>query len=79
MPRKTSFSEEYGEFKGSTSTKLEIIFGELKDFKKYTYEQLDQLNKDVGDLKGFKMWTLGFGAAAGFIAGFFKDLIFRKG
>ncbi len=78
MPRKTSFSEEYGEFKGSTSTKLEIIFTELKDFKKFTYEQLDQLNKDVEDLKGFKMWTFGFGAAAGFVAGLFKDLLFRK-
>ena len=57
-------SDSYGEFKGSTSAKLDIIFSEMKE-----------LRTSVEDLKSFKAWTLGAGAVAGFIAGMFKDLL----
>ncbi len=77
--RNNHFKEEYGEFKGSTSTKLEIIFNELKDFKAFAYEKFEKMDNNINDLKGFKAWALGFGAAAGFIAGIFKDLFIKKG
>jgi hypothetical protein len=60
----TDSSEQYGEFKGSTSTKLEILFLEVK-----------ALRSDVNDLKGFKAWAVGFGAAAGFLGAFIKELL----
>lgn len=59
--------ETYGEFKGSTSAKLEIIFNEIKG-----------LRQDVNDLKTWKAWTLGAGAVAGLVAGFLRDIIIRK-
>jgi hypothetical protein len=52
------------EFKGSTSAKLDIIFGEIKG-----------LREDVENLKNYKAWTLGMGATAGFLAGILKDFI----
>ena len=67
MPNGRQRSESFGEFKGSTSTKLDILFVEIKE-----------LRKDVDDLKGWKFWAMGFGAASGFLAGFFKDMFIRK-
>lgn len=52
------------EFKGSTSAKLDIIFGEIKG-----------LREDVDSLKNYRAWTLGMGATAGFLAGILKDFI----
>ena len=60
-------SEEYGEFKGSVSTKLDMLFVEIKD-----------LRKDVDSLKGWKFWSMGFGAAAGLFATFVRDFFTKK-
>ena len=67
MPNGRQRSENYGEFKGNTAAKLEILFVEIKEMR-----------KDVEDLKGWKFWSMGFGAASGFLAGFFKDMFMKK-
>jgi hypothetical protein len=59
-----SSNDNYSEFKGSTSAKLDILFDEIKGMR-----------KDIDDLKNFKSWTLGAGALAGFLAGVLKDFI----
>lgn len=59
--------ETYGEFKGSTSAKLEMIFIEIKT-----------LRSEVNDLKTWKAWTLGAGAVAGMVAAFLKDILLKK-
>lgn len=60
-------SEEYGEFKGSTSAKLDMLFSEIKG-----------LRKDVDGLKQWKAWAVGLGAGAGFVAGVFRDFLIKK-
>lgn len=55
------------EFKGSTETTLKQILAEIKG-----------LRSDVDNLKGFKSYALGLGAAAGFAAAFLKDIAFKK-
>lgn len=57
---------EYGEFKGSTETTLKLIL-----------EEVQGLRCDVDSLKSWKAYTMGLGAAAGFISAFFKDLFFK--
>ena len=74
MGMKKSDIEQYGEFKGTVSTKLEILFIEIKESKL----SLDEVRKDIKDLQGWKAWSLGFGAAAGFMAGIFKDIFLKK-
>lgn len=63
--------EQYGEFKGTTDTKLGIIFTEIKE-----------LRKDVNALNQWKSWTMGasavLGAVGGFIVGIIKDYIHFK-
>ena len=71
---KRSDIEQYGEFKGNTSAKLEILFIEIKETK----TSIEEVKKDIQDLQGWKAWSLGFGAAAGFVAGFFKDVLLKK-
>lgn len=64
-------SEEYAEFRGSTSAKLEIIFNEIKGLS----DNVNRLNDEINSLKQWKAWTLGMGATAGFLAGVLKDFV----
>ena len=59
--------QQYGEFKGSTEAKIDLILTEIKG-----------LRTDVDTLKSWKAYTLGFGAMAGFAAAFLRDLIMRS-
>jgi hypothetical protein len=67
----TKPSDNYGEFKGSTMTRLESLSGDINELKTVIHD----LQRSVEDLKSFKAWTLGMGAAAGFLAGILKDFI----
>ena len=59
-------SEEYGEFKGTTNTKLEII-----------YKEVISLRCDVNELKGWKAYVIGVGSVVGFLGGFIGNF-FKK-
>lgn len=68
-------AEQYGEFKGTTSAKLEMIFTELKETRK----DIQTLYSKVNALNEWRSWTMGLGtflgAMAGFFAGVLKDFI----
>ena len=57
-------AEQYGEFKGNTSAKLEIIFGEIK-----------ALRAEVQSLSNWKNWTMGASAIIGAVGGFLFSLL----
>lgn len=64
-------AEQYGEFKGNTSAKLETIFYEIKGLR----ADVNSLNTRVNALNEWRAWTMGLGTVLGALAGFFTGMI----
>jgi hypothetical protein len=60
---------------GQLEAKLDSISEKLDDKVAGHEKDIDALQKDVSMLKGWRMWTLGFSAAVGVIAGFIVKVI----
>ena len=66
--------ESYGEFKGSTSAKLDMLFKLMNT----TNENVTSLQNDVQDLKDTKTWSLGWLSGVGIFAGLLGAILKEK-
>jgi hypothetical protein len=62
-----SQNNNMAEFKGKTEATLQMLVDEIRGMR-----------SDIEDLKGWKSWSLGAGAMAGFFAGLLKDIFLKK-
>lgn len=78
MSSDTFSLEQYGEFKGNTSAKLEIIFNMMRD------QRIDTaaLKTDVQSLKDTRVWSMGWlsgvGLVTGIIGAFVKERFLKN-